>query len=96
MAKLSKAQERELNRIKSRYSIELVDGLAYWEKQLQEAPEQHKHWIAEEVELANKGFINWYSANSRTLEKLAEYGYIEYLKDDCRARTTPIDHIRLL
>lgn len=95
MAKLSTAQERELNKIKAQYEIEVEKELIFWEEELQTAEEQHKHWIAKRVELAKQGFISWYSSNSRTLQKLAEYGYIEYIKLD-EHRGTPIDKVKLL
>ena len=80
-AKLTKTQQAELERIQSQYATKLENQKAECIKSLEEATEfffkdYTKHRLAE----LEEGFILYraYYGNQKTLEKLAELGYIEY------------------
>lgn len=101
MKKLSKAQEKVLNKIRAEYQKRLDEDLEMLISDSQKPLEERRYlfstdeWIKEKLEIANKGFILWHSTNSRTLEILAEAGYIEYDKRD-GIRSIPLDYIKLL
>ena len=96
MKKLSKAQERELERIRFNYTPEKIEGgKQYYIEHIANAEnEKWKEWYQEHLEMYEKGFILWESRNSRTLEILAEAEMIDYIKVDTNRRI-PIDWVRL-
>ena len=99
MAKLSKAQERTLQKIRERYDEAIERSLRYYTEHIQnpdkyETPQMIEHY-KENLEYVKKGFMLWQSGNSRTLERLAEEGFIEYIKKD-GIRFTPIDWVKLI
>lgn len=97
--KISKAQEKELQRIRNKYADHLEKERISYAKDLELAIQKNDEWdiqySKDHLEMANKGYILWISPNSRTLECLQELGYIEYLKKDT-GRWTPIDYVKLL
>lgn len=99
MKKLSKAQERTLEHIKAEYTSETIQkGIAYYEERLADPErESMKSWYLDHKEMYENGYILFASPNSRTLEILAELGYIEYIKKErWFSNATPIDWVKLL
>ena len=95
--KLSKAQQTELDKMRAQYNATLAEELEYYTKGLEKATTDfQKEYNKASLEMVNKGFILWYSFNSKTLEKLASLGYIEYVKKENRRFGSPIDWIKLL
>lgn len=98
--RLSKAQENTLNWIRERYEETLVHELETYRREV-EQPETRPvkglsdEYYKEQLAYAERGFILLHSFNSKTLEKLAEAGYIEYLKND-KCRSYPLDRVKLL
>jgi hypothetical protein len=93
--KLSKAQERTLERIRSQYQKELQDGKQYYVEHLENPRDDDwRKYYQEHLDMYEKGFVLWGSTNSRTLEILAEAGFIEYIKKE-RWGGSPIDWVKL-
>ena len=92
--KLSKAQQVQLDKMRAEYSKELSRELEYYSK----GPKNERlvEHYKECLEMVKKGFVLWYSPNSKTLEKLAALGYIEYVPKANRNFGSPIDWIKLL
>lgn len=99
MKKITKAQEKELQRIRDKYEVDLERERTGYAKDLELAIQNNDEfdiqYSREHLEMANKGYILWVSRNSRTLECLQELGYIEYIKKDI-GRWTPIDYVKLI
>ena len=100
MKRLSKAQTNELITIQKVYKTHLeMEKQSYNEAVTNYGTSTQfllpLEYYTEHLKMANEGFILWQCPNSRTLERLAECGYIEYIKRD-NNRNTPIDYIKLL
>lgn len=100
--KLSKAQERVLDGLRRCYDETLESKTRHNENTVNNWETEKRKWsplgldyFKKELEDNRNGFICFYSANSRTLEILAEQGYIEYIKLD-RDGCTPIDKVKLI
>ena len=97
--KLTKAQEAELKLIRERYADDLEHEKITYKQALERAIMDEEDWrikfYTERIDFVNRGFIAWKSPNSRTLQKLADLGYIEYDKND-KYRQYPLDRVKLL
>lgn len=102
MTKLSKAQAKELELIQFKYSHwddemwnkEIQENEYKLEKAYQEKDEYDVRYYTEELKMWREHFILWTSKNSRTLEKLQELGYIQYVKNDKFAVRLNIDWVK--
>ena len=97
--KLSKAQERELERIRERYNRVLARELEDFQKDVDEQEWTRsslpREYFEGNLARVKEGYVLWNSPNSRTLEILAEHNLIEYIKND-EVRFSPIDWVKLL
>lgn len=103
MKKLSKAQERELERIQKNYANDLERGIKEFTDDIKNYGKSRPDgfhiplsFYQEHLDMYKKGYVVWYSANSRTLEILAEHGFIEYIKNDNYNRSYTLDWVKLL
>ena len=100
MKKLTKAQERALEEIRRSSEQEKVEeSIRYYERQIERYADDEWWiaWIREHIERYKNGWVLVQSYNSRTLEVLAESGFIEYEKNQKQDRRyTPIDWARLV
>ena len=82
--------------IRARYSEELKKEIAWYREQLADPTvEKHREYFEKRLKETEDGFCLWKSSNSRTLQKLADMGYIDYVKNDKYGRFTPLDLVRL-
>ena len=95
MKKLSKAQDRTLSLLKEIYPKKAYDASYYYSKLEKETRTEWIKWYKDHIDMIDRGFILWNSLNSRTLEVLAEQGYIEYIKSK-RCGNSCIDWVKLL
>lgn len=97
MAKLSKAQAEELELIRTKYSEKVAESIAYYREKLADptTEEKHREFFERRLKESEDGFILWRSSNSRTLQKLADMGFIDYVKNDKYGRFTPLDLVRI-
>ena len=101
--RLSPAQERVLNLINETYDKDLKHQLETYRKEVEEEewnknngfhlPEEY---YREHLKYAEQGFILWQSWNCKTLEKLDELGFIQYIKADANRQCTPMDLVKLI
>lgn len=100
--KLTKAQERELQLITEQYAGILQRQKDSFKHDLDNAvaenlDDRYIQYYTESLDLANQGFILWRCPNIKTLQKLADLGYIEYRPDkQFRRVCSPIDRVKLL
>lgn len=99
--KLTKAQEAELKLIREQYAEKLQREKDNFKRDLDEAIiKKQDRWIqfyTKSLDLANQGFMLWRCPNSKTLQKLTDLGYIEYIYEGRQFRnSSPIDRVKLL
>ena len=95
--KLTQAQERTLERIKRNSTPEAIKKSLDWYNEKLETAENDdwEQWYLDHIAMYESGWVLVQSLNSRTLEILAEQGYIEYKKQE-RWGGTPIDWAKLV